>query len=67
MNEIGGLPLPKVGAPAARALAGAGYVRLEQFTDVTEAQLARLHGVGPLAINRIRDALAGNGLGFAPD
>ncbi len=34
-------------APAQRALVGAGYVRLEQLTRVSEAELKKLHGVGP--------------------
>ena len=43
--------LPRgLGAPADRALAQAGYTRLEQFADVTEKDLLRLHGVGPKAI-----------------
>jgi len=31
-------PFPKIGAPATRALAAAGYTRLEQLTKVTEAE-----------------------------
>ena len=33
--------------PARQALAAAGYVTLEQLTQVTEADLARMHGIGP--------------------
>jgi predicted flap endonuclease-1-like 5' DNA nuclease len=51
--------------PAQRALAGAGYHRLEQFTQVSEDQLKQLHGVGPKAIGRLREALAARGLSFA--
>jgi hypothetical protein len=54
-----------MGKPAERALAGAGYVRLEQFTEVTEAEILKLHGVGPRALGRIREALAARGLSFA--
>ena len=49
--------LPKLSAPARRALARAGYVRLDQLAGVQEADLAKLHGMGPRAIEAIRDAL----------
>jgi len=52
-------------APAQRALVGAGYVRLEQLTRVSEAELKKLHGVGPKAINLLRSALDAKGLSFA--
>ena len=51
--------------PARRALAGAGYVWLEQFTRVSEADVLKLHGMGPKAIDLIRRALAARGLSFA--
>ena len=61
----GGLPAG-VGKPAQRALAEAGYVRLEQFTEVSETELLRLHGVGPKAVRRLREALREQGLVFRP-
>jgi predicted flap endonuclease-1-like 5' DNA nuclease len=58
--------LPRsIGAPARRALAAAGYTRLVQLTSVSEAELLRLHGVGPKAIRLLREALAARGLAFA--
>ena len=57
--------LPKLANPAQRALAGAGISRLEQLADLSEADLMRLHGVGPNAINQLRHALADKGLSFA--
>ena len=51
--------------PARRALAGAGYVRLEQLTKVSEAELLQLHGMGPKALEQIRRALAAKGQSFA--
>jgi hypothetical protein len=51
--------------PAQRALAGAGYTRLEQFTKLREAEVMRLHGMGPNALDQIRRALAAKGLSFA--
>ena len=41
------------------------YVRLEQFTKLCEADVKRLHGMGPKAIDQIRGALAAKGLSFA--
>ena len=51
--------------PAQRALAGAGYVRLEQFTRVSEADVLKLHGMGPKAMDLIRRALSARGMSFA--
>lgn len=51
--------------PARRALAGAGYVKLEQFTTVSEAEVLRLHGMGPKALGQICRALAARGQSFA--
>ena len=56
---------PKLAKPAQRALASAGYVQLEQLTKVTEAELSKLHGLGPHALARIRNALKSKGLFFA--
>ena len=58
---------PKLAKPAQRALAGAGYAHLEQLTKVSEAELKQLHGMGPKAIELLRDALAAKGLSFAPE
>ena len=52
-------------APARRALDGAGYVRLEQLSRVSESELKKLHGMGPKAINLLRNALHDKGLSFA--
>ena len=51
---------PKLSKPAQRALANAGYTKLGQLTKVTEAELAKLHGMGQL-----REALAAVGESFA--
>lgn len=52
-------------APARRALAGAGYTRLEQLTRVGAPELLKLHGMGPKALDQLRAALAARGLSFA--
>ncbi|HMQ31036.1 MAG TPA: hypothetical protein PKD53_09920 [Chloroflexaceae bacterium] len=58
--------LPRsIGRTARRVLALSGYTRLAQLTSVSEAELLRLHGVGPKAIRLLREALADQGLAFA--
>ncbi|OAJ74234.1 DNA-binding protein [Brevibacillus sp. SKDU10] len=53
--------------PARRSLEGAGYFRLEQFTLLSEAEVMKLHGMGPKAMDQIRRALADKGLSFAKE
>jgi hypothetical protein len=55
----------RLAKPAQRALAGAGYTHLAQLTQVTEAELAKLHGMGPKALGQLREALAEKRLSFA--
>jgi hypothetical protein len=55
----------KLSNPARRALAGAGYVRLDQLTNVRAAELLKLHGMGPKALEQLRGALAARGQSFA--
>lgn len=56
--------LPKLAAPAQRALAGAGITRLEQLTRISERELLKLHGFGPKSLPALRQALAEKGLSF---
>ena len=56
--------LPKIGAPATRALTAAGYLHLAQLAHVAAAELLQLHGVGPKAIGILRESLAAEGLTF---
>ncbi|GIH21500.1 DNA-binding protein [Rugosimonospora africana] len=49
--------LPKISAPATRALNAAGYSSLRQLAGVPRAQLANLHGMGPKALGIIQAAL----------
>ena len=37
-------------APARRALASAGYTRLDQLANASEAEVRALHGMGPNAM-----------------
>jgi len=58
---------PKLAQPALRALAGAGYSRLEQLTQIKESELKRLHGIGPNALKQLHFALEEKGWSFAPE
>lgn len=55
---------PELSNPARRALVGAGYLRLAQLREVSEAEIARLHGMGPKGIAILRRALSAQGLSF---
>lgn len=63
---MNGSDLPsELARPARRALTGAGYLRLEQLTRLSEAEVLKLHGMGPKALDQIRRALAARGQSFA--
>lgn len=51
-----------LGRPARRALITAGYRRLKELAGTSEAELLRLHGVGPKAIRLLRRELAEHSL-----
>ena len=58
-----GRPLPRtIGAPATRALRTAGLHTLEAVSTRTPAELGALHGVGPVALERLVAALSDIGL-----
>jgi hypothetical protein len=60
-----GEPWPKgVAKPAQRALVAAGYARVDQLANAREADLAMLHGMGPKALDILRDALRQSGKSF---
>lgn len=52
-------------APAKRALAGAGISSLDQLARMSEAEVKKLHGIGPNALDKLRRALDAKGLSFA--
>jgi predicted flap endonuclease-1-like 5' DNA nuclease len=54
-----------IGAPATRALAGAGYTELRHLSGVRAADLKRLHGMGPKALRVLQEALEEQGLSLA--
>jgi hypothetical protein len=57
--------LPKLAAPARRALANASITSLAELCDRTEEDIASLHGMGPKATAVLREALERAGLAFA--
>lgn len=61
-----GTPLPRsIGAPATRALRAADLHTLEAVSTWRRSDLAALHGVGPMALDRLAAALTERGLAFA--
>jgi GNAT superfamily N-acetyltransferase len=50
-----------IGAPATRALVGAGYNRLSQLAGVSVTELKKLHGMGPKALRVLQEALEEEG------
>jgi hypothetical protein len=57
-------PLPKLSAPAQRALASAGVSSLEDVAKFTKIEILGLHGVGMSTILPLEEALRKAGLGF---
>lgn len=57
-----GTSWPRIGAPATRALRAQGFTTLEDLDGVSGAWLRDLHGVGPVAVDRLREALGRAGL-----
>ena len=54
--------LPRIGAPATRALASIGITSLEDVAGRSTDELLALHGFGPRAIRILTEALAAEGL-----
>ncbi len=54
--------LPTIGAPATRALASIGVMRLSQLVDHHEDDLLVLHGFGPKALGILTEELNRAGL-----
>ena len=63
-----GTPLPRsIGAAATRALRAADLHTLEAVSTWTRRDLAALHGVGPIALDRMAAVLAAMGSGYASE
>jgi len=53
-----------ISAPARRALEREGIETLQQLSEMTEAEILQLHGIGPATLPKLRSALAIAGLSF---
>ncbi|MFN8020004.1 MAG: hypothetical protein U0Q03_00625 [Acidimicrobiales bacterium] len=58
--------LPKIGAPATRALSSIDITRLDQVADCRESELLALHGFGERALRILNEALAARGQSMRP-
>lgn len=56
--------LPKLPAPARRALENEGISSLFQLSKYKESEISDLHGMGPNALRILQAALASKGLSF---
>ncbi|RYG28621.1 MAG: DNA-binding protein, partial [Burkholderiales bacterium] len=57
--------LPKLAAPARRALTTAGVTDLSDVARMTEADVMALHGMGPNAMTTLKAAMQAKRLSFA--
>ncbi|WP_239751773.1 DNA-binding protein [Mammaliicoccus sp. H-M34] len=57
--------LPKIGKPATNALDKINVTTLEQVSKLDDHNLSKLHGVGPKAINILKEALNEQGMSFS--
>jgi hypothetical protein len=63
VSDLDKAHFPKgIGAPATRALLAAGYSELRQLAGVPASELKKLHGMGPTALSRLREALERQGM-----
>lgn len=58
------IPLPKIGKPATRALNSIGIYTLDQLSNYSEKEILELHGMGPKALNILKENLKKIGLSF---
>ncbi|MGE6664164.1 RNA polymerase alpha subunit C-terminal domain-containing protein [Paenibacillus xylanexedens] len=56
--------LALLSAPARRALENEGIRTLLQLAEYTEKEILKLHGIGPSAMPKLRNALEEEGLSF---
>lgn len=56
--------LPKLSAPAQRALASAGITHLRDLSNFSEADLLKLHGFGPSSLKPLKEAMEKAGIKF---
>lgn len=56
--------IPNIGKTAANALSSIGITELEHLKRIDENNLLKIHGVGPKAVNILKQALTGSNLKF---
>lgn len=56
--------LPKIGAPATRALESIGIKTLKSLKKYTEKEIANLHGMGPKALGILKATMKKEGIKF---
>lgn len=56
--------LSLLSAPARRALENQGITSLQLLSQYTEKEILKLHGIGPSAMPKLRQALEEEGLSF---
>lgn len=59
--------LPNIGKPAKRALESVNILQLEQVAKIDKRQLAKMHGMGPKALDILETHLLENGLTFGQE
>lgn len=57
----------KLSAPALRALTHAGIYAIADFSGWAEAEIKKLHGIGPSAIKAIKKNMAENKIRFTDE
>lgn len=57
-------PIPKISAPAGRALDGAGLHTLNDLAEITQKQFMQLHGMGKHGLRIVTEAMDRAGLKF---
>lgn len=58
------MDLPKIAAPAMRALASVRVEKVEDLARFTEKEIADLHGMGPNALGKLKEAMKAAGVEF---
>lgn len=59
--------LPRLSAPAQRALASQGIRNLEDLAGFSRTRLAELHGLGPSTLKTLEEAMKKSGISYGKD
>ncbi len=63
-KDKAGMGLPKLGAPALRALLNEGIDSVVKLSKRTQEEIMDLHGMGPASLPALKKALNEKGLSF---